>query len=118
MITVNDHQTIRLFDSWEYLGPKRKKLLDSSWSGIFRKYLLEKLPVNKIARHFDEVMGRPSKELYTAMGSLILQQLHDLSDPEVIMALAFHNVIAALKNLPATPYTVAIKTFRRPNPKV
>ena len=72
------------------LGPKRWKLLDSSWSGIFRKYILEKLPVDKIAGHFDEVMGRPSKELYTAMGSLILQQLHDLSDPEVIMALAFH----------------------------
>ena len=56
MITVNDHQTGRLFDPWEYLGPKRRKLLDSSWSGVFRKYLLEKLPVNKIARYFDEVM--------------------------------------------------------------
>ena len=90
MITVNDHQTGRLFDPWKYLGPKRRKLLDSSWSGVFRKYLLEKLPVNKIARYFDEVMGRPSKELYTAMGSLILQQLHDLSDPDVSMTLAFN----------------------------
>ncbi len=90
MITVNDHQTERLFDPWEYLGPKRRKLLDSSWSGVFRKYLLERLPVSKVAKHFDEVMGRPSKELYTAIGSLILQQLHDLSDPEVTMTLAFN----------------------------
>jgi len=90
MITVNDHQTIRLFDPWEYLGPKRRKLLDTSWSGVFRKYLLEKLPVEKIAKHFDEGMGRPSKELYTAMGTLILQQLHDLSDPEVTRAVAFN----------------------------
>lgn len=90
MITVNDHQTERLFDPWEYLGPKRRKLLDSSWSGVFRKYLLERLPVSKVAKHFDEVMGRPSKELYTAIGSLILQQLHDLSDPEVTRALAFN----------------------------
>ncbi len=90
MITVNDHQTERLFDPWEYLGPKRRKLLDSSWSGVFRKYLLERLPVSKVAKHFDEVMGRPSKELFTAMGSLILQQLHDLSDPEVTMTLAFN----------------------------
>ena len=89
MITVNDHHTRRLFDPWEYLGPKRRKLLDTSWSGVFRKYLLEKLPVNKVAKHFDEVMGRPSKELYTAMGALILQQLHDLSDPDVTRALAF-----------------------------
>lgn len=90
MITVNDHQTGRLFDPWGYSGPKRRKLLDSSWSGVFRKYLLEKLPVNKIARYFDEVMGRPTKELYTAMGSLILQQLHELSDLDVSMTLAFN----------------------------
>jgi len=90
MITVNDHHTRRLFDPWEYLGPKRRKLLDTSWSGVFRKYLLEKLPVNKVAKHFDEVMGRPSKELYTAIGALILQQFHDLSDPEVSMTLAFN----------------------------
>ena len=90
MITVNDHHTKRLFDPWGYLGPKRRKLLDSSWSGVFRKYLLEKLPVHKLARYFDEAMGRPSKELYTAMGALILQQLHDLSDPEVPMILAFN----------------------------
>jgi len=90
MITVKDHHTERLFDPWEYLGPKRRKLLDSSWSGVFRRYLLEKLPVSMLARYFDEVMGRPSKELFTAMGSLILQQLHDLSDPEVTRALAFN----------------------------
>jgi len=89
MITVNDHQTEWLFDPWKHLGPKRRKLLEKSWSGVFRKYLLEKLPVNRVARHFDEVMGRPSKELYTALGALILQQFHDLSDPEVSMALAF-----------------------------
>jgi hypothetical protein len=90
MITVNDHQTEWLFDPWKYLGPKRRKLLEKSWSGVFRKYLLENLPVNRVARHFDEVMGRPSKELYTAIGSLILQQLHDLSDPDVTRALAFN----------------------------
>lgn len=72
MIKVKDHQTERLFDPWEYLGPRRRKLLNSSWSGVFRKYLLEKLPISRVARHFDEVMGRPTKELYTAMGTLIL----------------------------------------------
>ena len=90
MITANDHRTERLFDPWEYLGPKRRKLLDSSWSGVFRKYLLEKLPVEKVAKHFNEGMGRPSKELYTAVGSLILQQLRDLSDPELTRAVAFN----------------------------
>jgi len=90
MITAKDHHTMRLFDPWDYLGPKRRRLLDKSWSGVFREYLLNKLPVEKVAKHFDEVMGRPSKELYTAIGALILQQLHDLSDPEVSITLAFN----------------------------
>lgn len=90
MITVKDHHTRRLFDPWEYVGPKRRKLLDRSWSGVFRRYLLEELPVGTVARYFDEAMGRPSKELYTAIGCIILQQLHDLSDPDVTRALAFN----------------------------
>lgn len=90
MITVNDHQTEWLFDPWSHLGPRRRKLLEKSWAGVFRNYLLEKLPVNKVARHFDEAMGRPSKELYTAIGALMLQQFQDLSDPEVSVALAFN----------------------------
>ena len=90
MITVKDHRTKRLFDPWSHLGPKRRKLLDTSWSGVFREYLLEKLPVEKVARHFDKVMGRPSKELYTAIGALILQQFLDLSDSELPITLAFN----------------------------
>ena len=79
MITVNDHQTFRLFDPWEYLGPKREKLLDTGWYGVFCKYILEKLPVGKVAKHFDEDIGRPSKGLYTAMGALNKQALFYLS---------------------------------------
>ena len=42
-----------------------------------------------IARHFNDCLGQPSKELFTAIGALILLQFHDLSDPEVTRALAF-----------------------------
>jgi len=90
MITINDHATGRLFDPWDYLGPKRRKLLETGWAGVFRTFLFEKLPVDRVARHFDDRNGRPTKELYTAIGALILQQLHDLSDPEVTRALAFN----------------------------
>jgi len=90
MITVKDHHTRRLFDPWEYVGSKRRKLLERSWSGVFRKYLLEKLPVSSVATHFCDGMGRPSKELFATIGALILQQLHDMSDPDVTRALAFN----------------------------
>lgn len=90
MINIKDHQTEWLFDPWDHLGPKRRKLLETSWAGVFRRYLLEKLPIDKIARYFDESHGRPTKELYTAMGMLILQQLHDSSDPDTNRAVAFN----------------------------
>jgi hypothetical protein len=90
MITVKDHSTGYLFDIWDHIGPKRRKLLDKSWAGIFRTFLLEKLPVSKIARHFTVDTGRPSKEHFTMIGAVMLQQLHDMSDPDVTCALAFN----------------------------
>ena len=90
MIKVKDHQTEWIFDPWNHIGPKRQKMLDNSWAGVFKKYLLEKLPIERVAGHFDSVMGRPTKELYTVIGALIMQQLHDLSDPDVTRAVAFN----------------------------
>lgn len=90
MITVKDHHTQRLFNPWEHLGPKRRRLLEQSWAGLFRQHLFEKIPVNKIAVHFDAYNGRPTKELYTVLGALALQQMHDLSDESAREAVAFN----------------------------
>ena len=90
VINVKDHSTEWIFDPWSHLGPKRHGMLENSWAGVFRKYLLENLPIEKVFKHFDSVMGRPTKELYTIIGVLILQQLHDMSDPEVTRATAFN----------------------------
>jgi len=90
MIHTRDHQTTYLFDPWDYLGPKRKKLLSESWAGLFREHILRELPVHKLARSFNEDLGRPTKELYTALGLLILQQMHDLTDEEAVDQLAFN----------------------------
>ena len=89
MITARDHSSGLLFDRWSHIGPKRRKLLDTSWPGVFRNFLLHKLPVERIAARFTEYTGRPSKELYAMLGALILQQTQDLSDEEVQRAVAF-----------------------------
>lgn len=90
MLTLRDHHTGSLFDPWSHLGAKRKRLLERSWAGVFRKYLLEHLPVEEFASHFCEGFGRPSKDLHVACGALILQQLHDLTDRQTVEALAFN----------------------------
>jgi hypothetical protein len=90
MIKMKDHSTGILFDMWSHIGPKRRKLLDRSWAGVFRKILLRDLPVERIARNLTAYSGRPSKELYAMTGALILQQMHDVSDEEMQRALAFN----------------------------
>jgi hypothetical protein len=64
-------------------------MLDTSWPGVFREFLLEELPVERIASCFHERKGRPTKELYTMLGGLILQQMLDLTDEGTVEALAF-----------------------------
>ena len=90
MIHTRDHQTSYLFDPWDYLGPKRKKLLTESWAGVFQEHILRELPVHKIAPYFSEGCGRPTKELYAALGGLILQQMHDLTDEETVDEFSFN----------------------------
>ena len=90
MIHTRDHKTAYLFDPWHFLGEKRRKLMDTSWAALFRELILCELPVNKVAPFFHETFGRPTKELYAALGVLVLQQVHDLTDEETVMQLAFN----------------------------
>ena len=69
MIHARDHKTPYLIDPWNYLGPKRRKLLDESWAGLFREHILSELPVHKIASCYTEGFGRPTKEIFAALGA-------------------------------------------------
>jgi hypothetical protein len=90
MIHTRDHKTAYMFDPWEYLGPKRRKLLDNSWAGLFREHILAELPVSRLASYYTEDFGRPTKELYAALGALILQQMHDLTDEQTVSQFSFN----------------------------
>jgi hypothetical protein len=90
MIHIKDHKQGELFDPWSFLSPKRRRLLDQSWAGLFKKYILCELPVSQLAPFFSEGFGRPTKELHTALGVLVLQQSLDLTDVETVNQLAFN----------------------------
>lgn len=90
MIQIKDHKTGYIFDPWDYLGPKRRKLLEESWAGMFRQEILDELPVTEIASAFSTLFGRPTKELYMALGVLVLQQMQDLTDEETSKQVAFN----------------------------
>lgn len=90
MIHTKDHKTMPIFDPWEFLGPKRRKLMEESWAGLFRKHILNELPVSKLKPFFTAGFGRPTKELYSIVGAIVLQQMHDLSDEQTVSQVAFN----------------------------
>jgi len=90
MIHVNNHKQMQIFDPWVFLGDKRRKLMDTSWAGIFQKEVLPILPVRELFPHFNASYGRPTKELYTVIGVLLFQQAFDLTDQETIEQLSFN----------------------------
>ncbi len=90
MIRIKNQKQNDLFDPWSFLSPKRRELLDQSWAGLFQKELLCELPVGEVAPFFTNGFGRPTKELYTSLGALLLQQTHDLTDEETVNQLSFN----------------------------
>ena len=90
MVYIKDRKTGQLFDQWRYLGPKRRKLLNESWAGLFRETILPELPVERMAPFFSPDLGRPTKELYAMLGAILFQQVFDLTDEETVTHMAFN----------------------------
>jgi hypothetical protein len=90
MIRIKNHKQTELFDPWRFISPKRRRLLDTTWPGLFKTLVLPELPVSSIFPFFSDVMGRPTKELYTVLGVLFLQQSFDLNDDEACSQLAYN----------------------------
>jgi len=90
MIHIKNQRQRDLFDPWGFLSPKRRELLKQSWAGLFQKELLCELPVGEMASFFNDYFGRPTKELYTVLGALVLQQARDLTDEETVNQLTFN----------------------------
>lgn len=90
MIRTRDPRQALLIDPWEHLGPKRRRLLEDSWAELFRQEILTELPADHLAHRFRADFGRPAKELYTVLGVILFQQMHDLTDQETVNQLAFN----------------------------
>lgn len=90
MYYIKNHKQANICDPWGHLGPKRRKLLHKSWSGLFQQKILPTLPVDAIRKHYHEWNGRPTKELYSMIGMMILQQMHDLTDDEAVEQFCFN----------------------------
>lgn len=98
---------------WEMsLSKKKIELLKKSWAGIFREHFLSNLPVGPVSKHFNQKIGRPTKELFTTCGACVLQQIFDLTDSELRAQLAFNQQWHyALDTADQDDHVISLKTF-------
>jgi len=110
---VNPKQT-RLFDPFDAVltGKTRKRLLDG-WAGVFRHIILELMPVEAISGHFDPAMGRPTKELYSMAGLLLIREFMDWTKDEALDAYSFRMDIHYALNLEPVTHDLSMRTLER-----
>jgi hypothetical protein len=107
MIHIKDHKTPDMFDPFPFLGPKRKQRIEESWAKVFREHILTTLPVEKIFSKYDPVFGAPTKELYSMIGLMVLQQMNDLTDEEAVDQFAYNLQWHYALNITSTADTAA-----------
>jgi len=90
MFHVKNHKQLNIINPWDHLGSKRRKMLEKSWAGLFQKKILPTLPVESLRKHYHDSNGRPTKELYSMIGLMILQQMHDLTDDQAVEQFCFN----------------------------
>lgn len=90
MFYTKDHKTPYMFDPFAFLGTKRRNLLDTTWASFFRDEILPDLPVEVLRSNYHDFMGRPTKELYSMLGVMIIQHMEDLTDEEAARQFAFN----------------------------
>jgi len=110
---VNPQQT-RLFDPFDrVLTEKTRQRLLDGWPGVFRHIILELMPVDVVSGHFNPTMGRPTKELYSMAGLLLLMEFMDWTKDETLDAYRFNMNVHYALNLEPVTHDISLRTLER-----
>jgi hypothetical protein len=114
MHKIVDPKQTRLFDPYDnVLTEKTRKRLLDGWAGVFRHIILELMPVETISGHFDPVMGRPTKELYSMAGLLLIKEFMDWTKQDALDAYSFRMDIHYALNLEPITHDISMRTLER-----
>ena len=103
-----------LFDPFEVaLSKQAIKLLREGWSGVFRQVILVEMPVEKLGEHFNETIGRPTKELYSISGLLLLKEMFNWTEEEAVKNYIFNTEVQYALNLGRDNLQLDIRTLQR-----
>jgi hypothetical protein len=109
---VNPRQKC-LFDSYKALAAANQRWLEENWPGVFRHVILERLPVETLRQHFHPRRGRPTRELYSMAGLLLLLEMFDWTKEYAVVAYCFHREVHYALNLEPTDHELSVRTVER-----
>jgi len=114
MVNIVDPLQNELFDAYSnMLSPVAHKRLMKSWPGIFRHMILTEMPVEDLRTHFDPVMGRPSTELYSIAGLLLIMEFKNWTVEEAADAYMFSMDVQYALNLGRDNQSMTTRTVER-----
>lgn len=83
------------------------------WWEVFRHCILKLMPVDALEDHFDPSIGRPTKELYSIAGLLLIKEFHDWTEEQAVDAYLFHAEIQYALNLEPASQSLSVRTVQR-----
>lgn len=114
MRKITNPKQAKLFDSFNcVLTEKTRKRLLDGWPGVYRHVILELMPVDVIGEHFDAIMGRPTKELYSIAGLLLIKEFQNMTNDEAVDAYSFHMNVQYALNLEPITHDLSVRTLER-----
>ncbi|MBS0201312.1 MAG: transposase [Planctomycetes bacterium] len=113
MRTVRDPCQPRLVDMFDGVISAASRLrMADGWQATFRHFVLQELPALRLGDHLNASRGRPSSELYSMCGLLLLRHFHDWTVPETLEAVLFRSDVQCALNL-ESGFEISQRTIER-----
>ena len=95
-----DPKQIGMFDpELGHFGFRNLARLQTGWHGIFRRSLLAVMPAEELAQDFSSDKGRPTKELYSMAGLVVIAEMHGWTSEEASNAYIFDQSVQYALNV-------------------
>jgi hypothetical protein len=103
-----------LFDSYRaVLSPVAYNRMINGWQGVFRHVILHEMPANELAEHFSPNQGRPTAELYSMAGLLLIMEFKNWTVDEATDAYMYSADIQYALNLGRDHQSMTTRTIER-----
>jgi hypothetical protein len=110
---VNPRQG-HLFDRYRpALTAANQQWLEGNWPGVFRHVILELMPVETLQKHFHPTLGRPTQELYSMAGLILLMEWMNWTKEQAVDMYRFHTGVHYALNLEPAGQDLSVRTLER-----